>query len=132
MAQTQDIKRVTVVNDYPDFLELMTDLLTEEGYQVSTIPKHQGAFEQIKESQPDLVICDLVLGGEMLGFSLLDMLYLDPNTRSIPLILCSAAIEKVREISPSLEAKGIRWLEKPFAIESLLKLIGDIESGRGE
>jgi CheY-like chemotaxis protein len=116
-------KRITVVNDYPEFLDLMVEFLEEEGYTVTALPKHQGAFEQIKESQPDVVICDLVFGNETAGFGLLDMLHLDPETRGIPLILCTAATDKVREIAPSLSAKGIRWLEKPFTIESLLNSI---------
>jgi CheY-like chemotaxis protein len=120
MAQS---KHIMVVNDAPEFLELMTDFLEEEGYHVTTFPKHQGAFERIKDGNPDLLICDLVLDNEVSGFALLDMLYLDPVTRAIPTILCTAAIDKVREISPSLAAKGIRWLEKPFEIEKLLEMI---------
>ncbi|NTW00385.1 MAG: response regulator [Oscillochloris sp.] len=116
-------KRITVVNDYPEFLDLMVSLLEDEGYDVVALPKHQGAFEQIKESQPDIVICDLVFGNESHGFGLMDMLHLDPETHAIPLILCTAATEKVREIAPSLSAKGIRWLEKPFTIDALLAMI---------
>lgn len=116
-------KRITVVNDYPEFLDMIDELLQEEGYEVTTLPKHQGAFEQIKASQPDVVICDLVFDNEPIGFALVDMLYLEPKTRAIPIILCTAATDKIREISPSLDAKGIRWLEKPFAIEDLLKRI---------
>ena len=55
------IKRVTVVNDHPEFLALMADFLGDEGYEVTTIPKHQGAFDQIKQSSPDVVICDLMM-----------------------------------------------------------------------
>ncbi len=120
-------KRITVVNDYPEFLDLMIEFLEEEGYEVTALPKHQGAFEQIKGSHPDLVICDLIFGNETHGFGLLDMLHLDPETRAIPLILCTAATEKVREIAPSLSAKGIRWLEKPFTIEKLLEEIKHVQ-----
>lgn len=120
-------RRITVVNDYPEFLNLMVDFLTEEGYEVTPIPKHQAAFEQIKESRPDIVICDLVFDNMPHGWALLDMLYLDPETRSIPTILCTAATQQVREIVPSLAAKGIRWLEKPFEIERLVALLKEIE-----
>lgn len=119
--------RITVVNDYPEFLDLMVEFLEEEGFVVTALPKHQGAFEQIKGSRPDIVVCDLVFGNETHGFGLLDMLQLDPETRDIPLILCTAATEKVREIAPSLAAKGIRWLEKPFAIEALLDMIKQVQ-----
>ena len=51
------------------------------------------------------------------------MLYLDPATRSIPVILCSAATWQVPETVPSLAGKGILWLEKPFELEKLLELL---------
>jgi CheY-like chemotaxis protein len=120
-------KRVTVVNDHPEFLALMSEFLTEEGYEVIVIPKHQGAFEQIKNSQPNIVICDLIFDNMPAGWALLDMLYLDPATRAIPVILCSAATRQVQESSASFAGKGIIWLEKPFELERLLELLAGID-----
>jgi two-component system phosphate regulon response regulator PhoB/two-component system alkaline phosphatase synthesis response regulator PhoP len=120
-------QRIAVVNDQPEFLELMREFLEMEGYEILAITKHQGAFEQIKQSKPDMIICDLVFGEEVAGWALLDMLYFDPATRAIPLILCSAAVHKIREAQASLSAKGIRWLEKPFAFEELTAMIHTFE-----
>jgi CheY-like chemotaxis protein len=120
-------KRVMVVNDYPDFLTLVTDFLTEEGYEVIPLVKHQGAFDQIKADMPDVVICDLIFDNIPAGWALLDMLYLDPITRTIPVILCSAATRQVQEVTPSLASKGIVWLEKPFELEALLTLLAGID-----
>jgi CheY-like chemotaxis protein len=120
-------KRVMVVNDHPEFLALLADFLGEEGYDVATLPKHQGAFEQIKASKPDIVICDLIFDNMPMGWALLDMLYLDPETRSIPVILCSAASKQVQEAAPSFAGKGILWLEKPFELETLLDMLAGIE-----
>ncbi len=119
-------RRVTVINDYPEFLEMMADFLTEEGYEVTTIPKHQGAFHQIKQSQPDLIICDIVFDNEPHGFGLIDMLYLTPDTRKIPLIVCTAATRRVKEMQASLAARNICWIEKPFAIERILALLAEM------
>jgi len=120
-------KHVMVVNDHPEFLALLSEFLEEEGYEVSALPKHQGAFEQIKTSKPDIVICDLIFDNMPMGWALLDMLYLDPETRAIPLILCSAATRQVQEAVPSLAGKGILWLEKPFELEKLLQLLQGID-----
>jgi len=120
-------KKVTVVNDHPEFLARVADFLGEEGYEVSTIPKHQGAFEQIKSSNPDVIICDLIFDNMPVGWALLDMLYLDPETRGIPVILCSAASKQVQEAAASFAGKGIVWLEKPFELEKLLDLLSGIE-----
>lgn len=120
-------KRVTVVNDHPEFLALLADFLGEEGYDVLTIPKHQGAFEQIKNSKPYIIICDLMFDNMPAGWALLDMLYLDPETRPIPVILCSAATKQVQEAAASFAGKGIVWLEKPFELEKLLELLDGAE-----
>src|SRR5689334_5459607 len=120
-------KHVTVVNVHLEILALMAEFLTEENYDVTVIPKHQGAFEQIKASQPDIVICDLVFDNMPAGWALLDMLYLDPETRPIPVILCSAATRQVQEAAASFAGKGIVWLEKPFELERLLDLLDGAE-----
>src|SRR5512138_3575417 len=120
-------KHVMVVNDHPEFLALLSEFLEEEGYEVSALPKHQGAFEQIKASKPDIVICDLIFENIPSGWAIMDMLYLDPETRTIPVILCSAATRQVQEAVPSLAAKGILWLEKPFELEKLLDLLEGID-----
>jgi len=121
-------KRITVVNDHAEFLALLSEFLEEEGYDVTTLPKHQGAFEQIKNSKPDIVICDLMFDNIPAGWALLDMLYLDPATRETPTILCTAATHAMTEIVPSLTAKGIVWLEKPFELEKLLEILSKIET----
>jgi CheY-like chemotaxis protein len=123
-------QRVVVVNDHPEFLDLLSEFLGEEGYEVITLAKHQGAFEQIKESRPDVVICDLIFDNMPAGWALLDMLYLDPETRPIPLILCTVATKQVQEVVPSLVSKGIVWLEKPFELEKLLQILEQAKNGR--
>lgn len=119
-------KHIIVVDDHPEFLELLEDFLTDEEYAVTAIVQHQGAFEQIKASHPDVVICDLLFGNVPAGWSLIEMLYLDPETRALPIILCSAATRQVQEVLPALIEKGITWLEKPFELEQLLLLLAEI------
>ena len=120
-------KKLTVVNDHPEFLALLVDFLSEEGYEVFALPKHQGAFEQIKASQPDVIICDLIFDNMPAGWALIDMLYLDPATRAIPVIVCSAATKMVQEAAASFAGKGILWLEKPFELERLLEILGGVD-----
>jgi DNA-binding response OmpR family regulator len=116
-------QRIMIVNDYPEFLEMMADVLGDEGFEVTTLPKHQGAFQQIKAAQPDLVICDLVLDTAGAGWMLVDMLTLDPETTGVPILVCSAATQYIKEVAPALDAKGILWLEKPFTLEELMERV---------
>src|SRR4051794_32407107 len=85
--------RIVLINDDTVFLELMQDLLREsEGYEVSVCKEWNDAYHYVKRAMPDLVILDIVLRGEEQGWKILELLTLDPTTRPIPLIVCSAAI----------------------------------------
>jgi CheY-like chemotaxis protein len=116
-------KRISVINDYPPFLEMITEALDAEGYEVQPIPKHQGAFDQVKAWRPDLIVLDLVLGNATIGWGLLDQIKLDPEMEKIPILLCSAATKEIREIAPSLMAKGVDYLEKPFELDIFLQKV---------
>ncbi len=120
-------KRVMIIHDHPELLNLIVDFLVENNFDVQNIPQYQDAFTQIKKKEPDIVVCDISSDTLIESFALIDMLYLDPKTRDIPLIVCAMATQHMQEISPSLAAKGIFWLEKPFAIEALVELIQKIE-----
>ena len=82
---------------------------------------------RLRTQHYDVIICDLMFGTLAAGWAVIDMLHLDPETRSIPLILCTVATKEVQEAAASLTAKGIVWLEKPFELERLLELLADIE-----
>jgi Response regulator receiver domain. len=116
-----------IIHDHPELLNLIVDFLVENNFDVQNIPQYQDAFTQIKKKEPDIVVCDISSDTLIESFALIDMLYLDPKTRDIPLIVCAMATQHMQEISPSLAAKGIFWLEKPFAIEALVELIQKIE-----
>lgn len=116
-------RRISVVNDYPAFLDMISEALDGEGYEVQMIPKHQGAFEQLKSWEPELIVLDLVLGNAAAGWGLLDQIKFDPEIGRLPILLCSAATKEIREVEPSLQAKGVEYLEKPFELETFLQKI---------
>ena len=123
-------KRVMIINDHPELLNLIIDFLVHNKFDVKSISQHQESFTQIKQNEPDIVVCDISFDTLIEGFALIDMLYLDPETRDIPLIVCALATQHMQEINPSLAAKGVSWLEKPFAIEALLELIHKLDRKR--
>ena len=115
---------IALINDDTTFLDLMQDLLeADEGYEVSIRKEWDGAYEFIKHTRPDLVIQDITIGGQELGWSILNLLTLDPETRPIPIIVCSAAIQSLHEHQPLLDKYGITALPKPFDLDELLGTI---------
>ena len=116
--------RIVVINDDTDFLTLMSDLLTDiEGYAVQICREGNHAYQFVKENQPDLVILDIRIEGQDVGWAILECLTLDPRTRPIPLIVCSAAIRELQAHQELLDQYGIDVLTKPFDLDTLLEKV---------
>jgi CheY-like chemotaxis protein len=124
MNAIEQKQRVIVINDDTDFLTLMSELLTEiEGYDVQVCREGNNAYQFVKQQQPDLVILDIRIEGQDLGWAILECLTLDPKTSSIPLIVCSAAIRELQAHEELLERYGIDVLTKPFDLDTLLEKV---------
>jgi DNA-binding response OmpR family regulator len=116
--------RVVVVNDDSVFLELMQALLTEtRGHEVLVRKHWDGAYQFVKETRPDLVILDIVMGGEERGWAILNLLTLDPETLPIPVLVCSAAVLSLQDHQDVLDRYGILALPKPFDLDALLAAV---------
>ena len=127
MEESARPARIAVINDDTVFLELMRDLLEgEERYEVRVCKEWDGAYDFIKQERPDLIIQDIRIGGEEHGWTILNLLTLDPKTRPIPMIVCSAAIQSLHEHQEILDRYGIRALPKPFDLDTLLGAIQDM------
>ena len=116
--------RIAVINDDTAFLDLMRDLLeTEGGYETVICREWEDAHRFVKEQRPSLLILDIRIGGEERGWTILNILTLDPDTRPIPVIVCSAAIQSLHEHQDLLSKYGICALPKPFDVEALLETV---------
>jgi CheY-like chemotaxis protein len=109
-------KRIVLIEDDDDTRAVMTAALQADGYEVQA---SADAFGDIRHAHADLVILDLFLHGETAGWKQLDILTLDPMTREIPVIICSAAIASLAFARTKLVALDVAVLEKPFDLEQL-------------
>ncbi len=112
--------RIAVCDDDLPFVELMDEVLAEEGYDTICCLDGVKAFETIQREIPDLVILDLCIQTPDAGFTVLDMLRLDRTTTHIPVILCSAATQLLSANAEQLHKQNCDILEKPFDLETLL------------
>jgi CheY-like chemotaxis protein len=124
-------KRVTVVNDNPEFLQLMQDLLQDASYPATLVDgDRDNAFELIQASQPEILIVDLRLGSDHFrGLEILKLVRDDETLRRVPTVICSAdswGIDKVRaEVE---EMDQVAFLTKPFAIADLYRVLGELSA----
>ena len=118
-------KRIFIVDDIPDFLELMEDVLSEAGYEVHAFTLPSEAAAEARDSRLDLIITDLRVGEES-GFDLLRTLLQDPSTASIPMLVCTAATMDVEEHSRPLGVGNIPVIYKPFEMRHLLERVREL------
>ena len=117
-------KRILVINDTQEILELFQDILHgEAGYEVILSSFEPQMLEHVKEVKPDLIISDHVFGEEKIGWQFIQRLKMDRETAEIPVIVCSGAIKDLKEMEGYLMQKNISTLYKPFDIEELLNLV---------
>lgn len=122
--------RIVVINDDTDFLTLMSDLLADvEGYDVRVCREGNRAYQFVKEQQPDLVILDIRIEGQETGWTILECLTLDPETKPIPVIVCSAAVRELQAHQAQLDHYGIDVLPKPFDLDTLLEKVAKALGG---
>ncbi len=117
------VAHIAVINDDTAFLQLMLDLLTDVGYDVTLHREGAGAHQQVRHEHPDLVILDIRMERPDSGWLVLEMLRLDPSTSEIPVIVCSADSHQLRDKHEMLRAQNCEPLEKPFDLDALLALV---------
>ena len=118
-GQDQAQKRIVVVDDDQQLAELMREFLTDEGYAVEVCAHGDQAFAVIRSLLPNLIILDVRMA-EIGGLGVLYLLSTDPQTRSIPVLMCTAV--SAGEMQPwqdVLDEKGVPILYKPFELGQL-------------
>jgi CheY-like chemotaxis protein len=121
--ETSMSRRILVIDDDKSTLEVFHLVLEMEGYDVSLSTVTYEEVQHVEALDPSLIILDARLGQDHDGFVLLEKLKRYPPTKSIPVILCSAAVEEVREQEDTLRHKGISIVYKPFGLDDLLQVI---------
>ncbi|HYA24365.1 MAG TPA: HD domain-containing phosphohydrolase, partial [Terriglobales bacterium] len=121
------VPRILVVDDNPDTMVLMKELLETHGYDVVTVPDASEAELEIRRVPPDLILSDVVMPGKS-GYELCRELKENPATRLIPFVLITGLSDREDKLQ-GIEAGADDFLNKPifseelFArVKSLLKL----------
>ncbi len=113
------MKKVLIVDDEEDALQMLGKRLTTEGYSVITATNGKDAIALAKSQHPDIIILDIIMP-EMEGGQVAAELKEHPLTRSIPLILLTAMLSKEEEEKYGSMVGGHIALAKPLDAEKLL------------
>ncbi len=122
-ATTASQQHILAIDNSQAVLDLFRELLEGEGYRVSIQSYVDKDLDAIKGLAPDLIILDYMWGAEDGGWSLLQLLRLDPSTKDIPIVLCTGAVAEASELEPHLSEMSVRVVLKPFDLDDLLGAI---------
>ncbi len=89
LDRTRKVTTVLVVDDEPQTVEMLTDTLRAEGYSVIQALNGQDGIDLALSRRPDAVVLDLMMP-EVTGFDVLRELRNHPESRDMPVVICSA------------------------------------------
>ena len=110
--------RILVVDDTPQNVKLLTDLLTVKGYAVVTAASGAEALARIEADRPDLVLLDVVMPG-MSGYEVCQRIRADKANGIMPVVMVTA-LDPASERIKGLDAGADDFLTKPINIPELL------------
>jgi twitching motility two-component system response regulator PilH len=118
------IRKILIVDDSPTERHVLNDMLTKAGYDVVTSDNGEDAILKAKAQKPDLILMDVVMPG-LNGFQATRAISRDPETRAIPIILCTSKSQETDKIWGMRQ--GARdYIVKPVNRDELLEKIAAI------
>lgn len=113
--------KILAVDDVPDNLLLLCELLEERGYHVSVASNANAALKNIYNTPPDLILLDICMPGTN-GYRMALQLKSDPKTKEIPIIFLSVLEDTALKVK-AFRLGGADYITKPFQVEEVIARI---------
>ena len=118
------IRKILIVDDSPTERHVLQDMLTKAGYEVLATDNGEDAIAKARSSKPDLILMDVVMPG-LNGFQATRAISRDPETRSIPVIMCTSKSQETDKIW-GLRQGARDYVVKPVVRDELLAKISSL------
>ncbi|MBN1876936.1 MAG: GAF domain-containing protein [Anaerolineae bacterium] len=109
---------ILIVDDAPENLKILTQMLVREGYQVRPAINGQLALKAVEQMQPDLILLDIMMPG-INGYAVCRQLKANPETCNIPVIFISA-LQNLTDKVQAFAVGGVDYITKPFQVAEVL------------
>jgi len=122
-------KKVLMIDDDPEFVEAISNLLDAKGYDVHTASNGKEGVAKAKAENPDIILLDVMMTTKNEGFSVARELHDNETLKSIPIIIMTG-IRREMNLPFGFEPDETwlpvkRVLEKPVKPEVLLAAIAE-------
>ncbi len=117
------ITNILVVDDSPTDRAYLSDLLSKNGFKVSTAESAEDCMAKVKQVRPDLVLMDVIMPGQN-GFQATRALSKDESTKDIPVIICTSKGQETDKVW------GMRQGAKDYVVKPVnpTELLGKIKA----
>jgi putative two-component system response regulator len=121
-------KRILVVDDDENILNLETTILEQKGFDVTAPAAARGPARLLGEQLFDLVLLDVMMP-EVDGFTVCRKIKEDPRLKEIPVIFLTAK-GGGEALAEGFESGAVMYINKPFTANKLLTIVNTmLESG---
>lgn len=114
-------KKILVVEDDPDQLEVVRFTLKNAGFAVGTATNGIDALKKAQTVSPDLIIMDVMMP-ELDGFAVCETLRGNPATASIPVLMLTGLCSHISRLV-AYESGATDYVIKPFDAEQLVSKV---------
>lgn len=112
---------ILVVDDNPDNLELLNQILMLLDYSFITAVDGVSTIELTQQHQPDLILLDMMLP-DMSGLEVVMQLKQNPLTSAIPIIAVTA-MARTEDQERALSVGCVEYIKKPYIVDELELII---------
>jgi len=120
-------KRILILDDDKDVLDVMEEALMYEGFDVRTITATDNIFPLLEQYQPDILLIDYLLGG-INGGEICSQIKKNSQTSSLPVVILSAYPRVINSLG---HYHCNKFIPKPFDLDELIGEINQLTDGKG-
>ncbi|MEW5842746.1 MAG: response regulator [Bacteroidota bacterium] len=115
------MKKILVIDDYPDNVFLLQSRLEREGFEVIKAYDGTMGIQKAVEEKPDLILLDVMMP-DISGFDVCKTLTTKEDTKLIPIILVTA-LSEAESLKKGLQSGAFDYVKKPFNRNELIARI---------
>ncbi|WP_176442530.1 PAS domain-containing sensor histidine kinase [Noviherbaspirillum humi] len=117
--------KIVVIDDNKDFVNMLEVALSAKGHQVRTAMTGEAGLEAVRTLEPDAVLCDIGLPGDVNGYGVVRSLRANPAYASLPIVAITG-YNQDRDRELSEKAGFDRHLGKPVSLEELEAILQEL------
>ena len=115
------MKKILIVDDEPDIIEIIQFMLEANGYECITATDGEEGLKLAKEASPDLIILDIMMP-KMNGYKISRLLKFDAKYKDIPIFMLTARSQD-SDKAIGEESGANEYITKPFQVDYIVQKV---------